>query len=91
MYDIAKPLRVQEVPTGDKGAQISPCKAIAFDPEYDAATRRRDIAVLHIETEVEYNYYTLPICLDRPKAIPFFDYDDCVVTGWGKSGIMNER
>jgi len=85
MYDIAQPLRVQEIPSGDKKAQISPCKAIAFDPEYDPASGKRDIALLHIEKEVEYNYYTLPICLDRPKAIPFFKYDDCVVTGWGKS------
>lgn len=61
-------------------------KYIAVDPEYDASTKKRDIALLHIEKEVEYNYYTLPICLDRPKAIPFFKYDDCVVTGWGKSG-----
>ncbi|XP_063701746.1 inactive serine protease scarface-like [Culicoides brevitarsis] len=85
MYDIAAPLKVQEAPGVDKKAQISPVKAIAVDPEYDAATKKRDIAVLHMEKEVEYNYYTLPICLDRPKAIPFFKYDDCVVTGWGKS------
>lgn len=72
------------MPSGDKKAQISPAKFIAFDPEYNSVTGKRDIAVIHITKEVEYNYYTLPICLDRPKAIPFFKYDDCVLTGWGK-------
>lgn len=86
MYDIANPLKVQEVPSGDKKAQFSPAKYIAFDPKYNPKTKKRDIAIIHIEKEPDYNYYTLPICLDRPKAIPFFKYDDCVVTGWGKKG-----
>lgn len=84
LYDIAQPTKVTEVPSGDKKAQISPAKYIAIDPEWDPQTGKRDISVIHIQKEAEYNYYTLPICLDRPKAIPFFKYDDCVVTGFGK-------
>lgn len=39
--------------------------------------------MLFIKEIVDLNYYKLPICVDRQRGIPFFDYDDCVITGWG--------
>lgn len=42
-----------------------------------------NISILFIKGTVNLNYYTLPICVDRQQGIPFYAYDDCVVTGWG--------
>lgn len=39
--------------------------------------------MLFIKDIIDLNYYKLPICIDRQRGIPFFEYDDCVVTGWG--------
>lgn len=86
IYDIKNPNSIQEHTQGDKLPQISGCKYIAFDPEYNPSspeTTKHDIALLHMETDIKYNYYTKAICLDEFYSIPFFNYDDCVLTGWG--------
>lgn len=46
----------------------------------------RDIGVISLDiknTPVELNYYTAPICIDLPEGLRTFDYDNCVITGWG--------
>ncbi|XP_063702732.1 uncharacterized protein LOC134832585 [Culicoides brevitarsis] len=90
IYNIADPLSVFEFKKGDKNPQIYGVSVIAFDPKYNSkVTTKNDIAILQLNTKVNYNYYTKFICLDEHYAIPFFNYDDCVVTGWGESNTLH--
>lgn len=79
IYDISAPLAVLERST-PKPAQI-------YGVEYIDSTDQ--IALLFIKETVKLNYYTLPICVDRQKGIPFYSFDDCVVTGWGSDNTYH--
>lgn len=75
-YDLNDLRGVREPTGGYKGAEITTCEAIEVD-------KTQDIAMLFIKDIIDLNHYKLPICIDRQRGIPFADYDDCVVTGWG--------
>lgn len=67
---------------GEKFAQFSEVQEIFLDP------KGRDVALVTMNLKkdlVEYNYYTAPICIDLPEGLRTFDYDNCVITGWGKA------
>lgn len=74
VYDHVNPLAVQEPPSSPKPAQLV---------HVDAIESTDQVALLFIRESVRLNYYTLPICVDRQRGIPFANYDDCVATGWG--------
>jgi len=73
VYDHTSPLSVTEL-ASPKPAQILKIHAIE---------RTDSTAILFFSRTVQLNHYTLPICVDRPQGIPFYDFNDCVVTGWG--------
>lgn len=87
-YDIDAPTKVKEVPSGNKAAQLFDCESIDRHAYFNAKTNQYNLAVLFIAETVQLNYYTLPICIDRPEGIPVSrrikdQFDDCVATGWG--------
>lgn len=89
IYDINNPTKVKEVPSGNKAAQILDCEAIDRHAYFSSKTKQYDLAVLFITQTVALNYFTLPICIDRPEGIPVSrritaQFDDCVATGWGR-------
>lgn len=94
IYDIAEPTKVQEVPGGNKAAQILDCEAIDRHAYFNSRSNQYDMAVLFISQTVKLNYYTLPICVDRPEGIPVSRkvvdrFDDCVATGWGQNNTYH--
>lgn len=87
-YDLKTLTKVKEVPSGNKAAQILDCEAIDRHAYFSSKTNQYDLAVLFITQTVALNYFTLPICIDRPEGILVSRrvttvFDDCVATGWG--------
>lgn len=83
-YDITAPT------SGNKPAQILDCEAIDRHAYFNSKTNQYDMALLFITQTVSLNYYTLPICVDRPEGIPVSrrittPFNDCVATGWGNT------
>lgn len=88
-YDIANPTKV-----GNKAAQVLDCEAIDRHAYFSAKSNQYDLAILFITQTVKLNYFTLPICIDRPEGIPVSrrvtsQFDDCVVTGWGRDATYH--
>lgn len=51
---------------------------VHIHPDY--RRKNNDIALVQLETELEYSHEILPVCLPR-EAVP--SGRDCVTTGWG--------
>lgn len=80
-YDLTD-LDVFEPNLTPKPSQISEVLGLSIDPS------GRDIGVIYLDvkaTPIELNFHTAPICVDLPEGLRVFDYDNCVLTGWGQS------
>lgn len=75
-YDASALLTVKEPPSKPKPAQILAIEHIETTDK---------VAIIFFRDNAKLNYYTLPICVDRQRGIPFESFDDCVVTGWGSN------
>merc|ERR1719427_2647905 len=51
-------------------------------PDYDTSTINNDIALLRLETEVEFNTNVVPACLPTDKNQQYTNWE-AVVSGWG--------
>ncbi|XP_036602610.1 enteropeptidase [Trichosurus vulpecula] len=55
---------------------------IIINPHYNKRTKDSDIALMHLESKVNYTDYIQPICLPEASQV-FPDGMDCFIAGWG--------
>ncbi|KFV68416.1 Enteropeptidase, partial [Dryobates pubescens] len=60
---------------------------IVINPHYMKRTKDSDIALMHLESKVQYTDYIQPICLPE-KNQQFLPGMNCSIAGWGS--ILNE-
>ncbi|XP_054249059.1 enteropeptidase [Indicator indicator] len=60
---------------------------IVINPHYMKHTKDSDIALMHLESKVQYTDYIQPICLPKKNQL-FLPGMNCSIAGWGS--ILNE-
>lgn len=88
IHDITNPKNAYGLDGSPRPTQTLSANYIAFDPKYESNTGKYDIAMIFIRN-FTYNTYTRAICPDQYYSIKAENYDDCVLTGWGK-GMLND-
>uniref|UniRef100_A0A3B4BR46 Transmembrane serine protease 15 n=1 Tax=Pygocentrus nattereri TaxID=42514 RepID=A0A3B4BR46_PYGNA len=56
---------------------------VIMNPRYNRRTKDSDIALMHLQTRVNFTDYIQPICLPHPKQ-RFEPGRKCVIAGWGR-------
>ena len=67
--------------------QISRVKKIEIHPNYDPATFKFDIALLHLDSKLIFDTHIGPICIDDTDPT---ETEQCVTTGWGKEALRGK-
>lgn len=76
-FDDAKPFQIVRV------------QKIITHPNFQPSTIHYDLALLHLENNLNYDSHIGPICLDDYESLPTSN-ENCLTTGWGKEVLKSE-
>lgn len=59
-------------------------KSITAHPAYQPTTLESDVALLHLESNLNFDKHIGPICIEENEQELSSSNQDCVTSGWGK-------
>lgn len=65
-------------------------KQITMHPAYQPTTLESDVALLHLESNLNFDRHIGPICIDENELLPAGSNEECVTSGWGKEIIKRK-
>lgn len=66
-------------------------KTITAHPAYQPTTLESDVALLHLESNLNFDKHIGPICIEQGEQDLSPSIDQCVTTGWGKEIIKRKN
>lgn len=62
---------------------------ITMHPAYQPTNLESDVALLHLESKLNFDKHIGPICVDEQNSQPS-EQEECVTSGWGKNAISGK-
>lgn len=62
---------------------------VTMHPAYQPTNLESDIALLHLESNLNFDKHIGPICVDSNDVDLSLPNEECVTSGWGKEAIRS--